>query len=197
MAARESIRLDGDDTIAAAQICAWIARPNRPESAMKVLDHWRRELQREWGKPDPVPNDVLMKRNRIIPQFIRLEAECLTAFRAGQWLQAHFLKTTPHKWFNAFDRGVTALAADRVGMDDRGNEIARVWSKRKAVAPMCLAAGNALGRHHQERGWVGFGLTGSILQPQWVQEAIEQSEQWQHTVSRLAAPWPTIRFHRD
>jgi hypothetical protein len=193
---RTDIRLDDEDTIAAAQILAWIARPHRPESAVKALNHWYWTYHRKAGRDLPAMPFALEKPGRLQGPMLRLQAECLTAFRAGVWLQWTIFKDAPGPRLGGARHGVTSLAALRVGMDDRGNEIAKVWSKRKPVAHMCLAAGNAIGRHHRERRWRGFGLAGAMLQPSWVGEAIEQSEEWAHTVSRLPSAWPTFRFHR-
>lgn len=203
MAERYALRIDGDDTVAAAQILACIARPpceempDRHEKAIKVLNHWYWANHRKAGGEMPKITFPLEKPGRLVGPMLRLQEDCLTAFRAGAWLQFALLKEAPHHWFNSCDVGVTALATDRVGMENRGNEITRVWSRRKPVLHLCLAAGNALGRHHRERGWNGFGLTGAMLQPSWVNEAIEQSEDWARTILRLSKPWPTIRFYRD
>ena len=198
MGERPAVRLDDDDMIAGAQILAWIARPHRPDSAMKILDHWRRELQRGWGRPDPVPGASLMRRNLIERQFRRLEWQCLGGFRAGQWFQTAILQRAPHPWFDAFTDGVTRLATARVdgGASAISNEM-RAWSNRKPVAHLCLSSGNALGRWLYHRELHGFGLSGALLHPTWVSEAIDMSEQWARDMPGQIDVRKAVRFHRD
>ena len=197
---RQSVRLDPDDTVAAAQILAWVSRPHRPESAVKVLNHWYWLNWRKAGRPLPEAFDLaLEKPGRIEGPFRKLEADCLAAFRAGAWAQSALLKAAPHHWFDSFDTGIRKLGERRANARGTaaGNEIRDIWSKRKAVAHMCLASANAVGGLHHERGWVGFGLSGTMLNPVWVAEAIEQSEVWARSLRRLPNPTPLVRFHRD
>lgn len=165
---------------------------------MKILDHWRRELQRGWNKPDPLAGQPLMKRNRIELQFRRLEADCEAGFRAGLWLQWTILKTAPHPWFDDFKRGVSALASkryDQYGVSP-SNQL-RDWSKRKPVAHLCLASGNAIGRSLAGRDLRGFGLSDAILNSTWVAEAILEAENWARTIPGQISLEESIRFHRD
>lgn len=145
-----------------------------------------------------MPDVTLMRRNRIERQFRKLEADCLSAFRAGAWLQSAILKESEHPWFANFKGGVTALASRRVeaGASAVSNEM-REWSKRKGVAHLCLASGNALGEWLTERELHGFGLPGAILEPAWVNGAIMQSEKWARTIPGQVDHADTLRFHRD
>jgi hypothetical protein len=165
---------------------------------MRVLDHWRRELQRGWGKADPMPHASLMRRNLIERQFRLLEIDCMAGFRAGLWLQWTILKRSKHPWFAGFTKGVTGLAGERVerGASAVSNEM-REWSKRKAVAHLCLASGNALGQWLSERDLRGFGMSGAILEPTWVGEAISESESWARAIPGQIEVARTFRFHRD
>ncbi|MFN3846417.1 MAG: hypothetical protein ACK4RZ_11455 [Paracoccaceae bacterium] len=196
---RREIWLDGNDTIAAAQIISWIARPKQPERAMKVLNHWYWIRHRKLGNSLPDECFNLMMPKRMEGQFLRIQdKDCRDAFRAAAWAQHAILKASPPMFGRKLsDRGIRSLAA--AGVDDEeqvGNEISKIWSKRKPVAHMCLAAGNAIGRHHRERGWCGFGLSGSLLQPTWVTEAIEQSEEWARSFRHLPNPANYFHFRR-
>ena len=198
------MRLDDDDTVAAAQILSWIARPHRSESAMKVLDHWRRELLRSWGRGDPMPDAYLMRRNRIETQFKRLEVEVLRGIRAGLWLQWKILDQSPIPLFAGIKMPTRELARRRSAArhsrpenEKPANEIRDIWRKGKPVSHLALATGNALGGWLADRDLRGFGLSGAILQPTWVPDAIEQSEAWFHSASRFIEPAQFRRFHRD
>jgi hypothetical protein len=198
LAERRSIHLDQDDVVAAAQILSWIARPNRPESGVKVLNHWYHANQKKLGRPiPPLPFD-LMKPNRIETQFIKLQADCLIALEAGQWFNVTILRNCPHPWFESYKQSVTRLSHNRAEhrQTDKSNELRDVWIKRKPVLHLCLSAGNALGRWLQERDLFGFGLAGAMIEPTWVDEAVEWSEKWARSIPNQIEFENTIRFHR-
>lgn len=192
----KEIWLDENDTVAAAQILAWIARPHRPASAIKVLNHWYWIAHRKRGGILPDMPFSLEKPGRLEPSFLKLEADCLMAFRAGSWAQSAILKNTPAPWFKSFSVGIRARAAVHAGEDSAGNAIRDIWSRRRPVAHMCLAAGNAIGRLHREQGWIGFGLAGTMRDTSWVQEAIQQAPQWSRTLAQMPGAVPMHCFRR-
>jgi hypothetical protein len=200
MSDRKEICLDSNDVIAAAQIVSWIARPHRPESGVSILNQWYWINRKKAGGSLPNRFDLkLEKPGRIGRSFQKLEADCIMALRAGIWAQAAVLKATPHHWFENFTTGIRALGEARAVErgSSAGNEIRDVWSKRKSVAHLCLAATNALAAHHQKRNWIGFGLRGAMLEPDWVSEAIEHSHEWSRSLAKLPNASPTIHFYRD
>jgi hypothetical protein len=201
MTERRSIRLDDNDLVAGAQILSWIARPHRPESAVKILNHWYWELQRDRGKQIPDLPFALSKRNRIELQFRRLEADCLTGMRAGVWLQWKVLENSQHPWFTDAGTSTRELArrrAETKGTNtDPANEIRDIWQKRKPVLHLALSAGDALGRWLTERDLYGFGLSGAVLDPSWVPDAIERSEKWCRSASQFFPAENFYHFHRD
>jgi hypothetical protein len=204
VAERREIRLDDHDVLAAAQILSWIARPHRPESGMKVLNHWYVELQRDRGKVVPDLPFNLMRRNRIEAQFRRLEADCLIGFRAGTWLNWKILSAAPGPWLGGINVSTRELGRRRASArqakpenETPNNEIRSIWSKRKPVAHLALAAANSIGARYAAHDLRGFGLSWTILNPDWVADALARSEDWFRSASRHMDADQFYRFHRD
>jgi hypothetical protein len=203
---RYAIRVDDDDLIAAAQILAWIARPHRPESAVKLLNEWYLRLLIIRGVSSTELPFLPDKKGRLDPKFYRLQTECMTGFRAGTWLNWKILSAAPHKWFASVDISTRELGRRRAQARHAvpenelpDNEIRDVWSKRKPIAHLALGAGQAIGRSLAAEGLQGFGLSKALLNPGWVNVAIASAEEWAHSASSVGVPEGTVlhRFHRD
>lgn len=196
---RLHLRLDDNDLIAAAQILSWIALPHRPQDGVDLLCNWYWARQKFLGHPLPDLPFALKKPSRLESQLRRLEATCLVGFRAGIWLNWKILSASPSPWFSNIHMSTRKLASRRASTKgtESHNEIRDVWSKRKPVAHMALAAANAIGGWLKENDLYEFGLSGAILHPEWVSEAIEMSEEWRRSASRFIDPATFHRFHRD
>ena len=205
MPERPEIRLDDNDVVAAAQILSWVARPHRPESGVDLLQHWYWRLFQIRGREVPELPFDLRARKRIEAQFKRLEIDCIAGFRAGMWLQWKILDHSECSWFANFSMSTRELSRRRAAAKhpareeyrNPDNEIRDIWSRRKPIAHLALSAGNAIASWLAKRDLQGFGLSGAMLQPDWVAEAIEKSEDWFRPASRFIEPSQFVRFHRD
>lgn len=202
MADRREIELDANDVVAAAQILSWIAMPHRPQDGVDLLCQWFWARRRHRGEPIPdLPFD-LKKPSRLAPQLENFRQRVCSGFRAGQWFELKTL-SGPNRpaMFSNFAATTRSLAARRAGVRGTAaaNEIRDVWSRRKPVAHMAIAAANNIAAEHTARNVGGFDLEPTLFNPVWVGDAILEAE------SRASGAMATgafdiarlYRFHRD
>lgn len=187
---RRQITLASDDTAAAAQILAWIARPHRQEDAEGIL---RQFVMKHWQMAEGTPPDgfALDKPSRLQPRLLTLQDDIQKAFKAARWFQAMVLRGDGSSAFSGFDKiSKRKLAADYSGYHQRENAIGptikRLWKAREAVAHMCIAAGNSIGRLHVECGQKGLDLRLPMFHAgEWVSDAVAQAEGWARTADHF------------
>lgn len=190
---RQQITLASDDTAAAAQILAWIARPHRQEDSERILRQFVMKYAQMagWTPPDGLALD---KPSRLEPRLLKLQGDIQKAFEAARWFQAMVLRgdgTDPFSNFDKISKRKLAASYSRYRQDEQaiGPTIQRLWKKREAVAHMCIAAGNSIGRLHVERGQKGLDLRLPMCHAsEWVSDAIAQAEGW----ARTANSWGII-----
>lgn len=91
------------------------------------------------------------------------------------------------------------LPGSRRDAENEGNVIRDIWSRRKPIAHVAIAAANNIARIHQQREVGGFDLEMTVFDPAWVSETVIEAE------SRARAAMLTgafkerqlYRFHRD
>lgn len=126
-------RLDDDDTIAAAQILSWIARPHRSASGLSLL----------------LPSEK--KPNRVQSQRPAFQKDFLRGLDAGGWFDA---KITAHmdpdgesKTLFPEEFWTTRKMAERSVSKlvvEKSNAIKRMWSNRKQIAHLASAVRQTL-----------------------------------------------------
>jgi hypothetical protein len=184
---RREVILAHDDTAAAAQILAWIARPHRQADAEIVLKQFVMKYAQMAGwTPDGV---VLERPSRLEPRLLTLQGDVQKAIETARWFQAIALRGDKSAAFTKF-RPISKreLAADYSGYrqdeDAIGPKIQRLWKTREPVVHLCLAACNAIGRMQLERAQKGLDLRLPMFHAgEWVGEAIAQAEGWARTAS--------------
>lgn len=205
LADRLDIRLDDHDLIAGAQILAWIARPHRPESGVELLNHWFLARRRHRGDPLPALPFELKKPNRIEYQLAKFRTDLMRGFRAGLWFEQRSM-SGPNRpaLLRNFDVKIRSLARRQLPIarrdpENEGNIVRDIWSRRKPIAHLAIAAGSTIARLHQEREVVGFDLEMTVFDPIWVSEAISESESRAggSFLTGALQPEQLYRFHRD
>jgi hypothetical protein len=180
-------RLDDNDTIAAAQILSWIARPHRRlESSFSLL-----------LPSEKKPYIVESQRPAFRKDFLR-------GLEAGRWFDAKALAADPD-WESrtlfppehSSTRRMARRSASRLNLDE-DNAIKRVWSKRKPIAHIASAARTAL---------VTKSLVNDLLldpwafvaDPDWVQGVIHEAERRLALACEVGAFDASgfVQFHRD
>jgi hypothetical protein len=156
-------RLDGDDTIAAAQILSWIARPDRLTSGLSLL----------------LPS--AKKPNRVESQRPAFQKDFLRGLEAGRWFNAKALAADPDwesKTLFPPDRSTTRKMAKRSvgGLEvEKSNAIKRVWSNRKQIAHLASAARTALVAKSLVDN-LSLDPWAFVADPDWVQDVIDEAE---------------------
>jgi hypothetical protein len=149
----------------------------------------------------------LKKPSRLAPQLSTFRYKVLQGFRAGQWFELRVL-SGPNRppMFIGVDVSIRSLARRQLHPSRRGGEpeaegnpIRDVWSRRKPLAHMAIAAMNSIAVVHEARKVRGFDLEMTLSDPVWVAEAIESSESRARTAVLTGAfrPEQLYRFHRD
>lgn len=186
---RHRIPLDRNDIIAAAQVLSYIARPERPESGVKLLNEWWLARCRTGGDDISAAPFAVDKPNRLQVRLDTFGKDLRNGFQAGVWLQWKILGEAAHMhhWFAGFT-GVSLgkLAAKKLGdgATSRDAEIPNVrrniWIKRRPVAHIALAAANEIRAHHARPG-TKVRLDEILFSPRWLSGAIVQAEEWAQT----------------
>lgn len=197
MASRQSVQLDDADLIAAAQILGWLAFPARPEHGVKTIQQWairRQQARGEFQGEPPFPMD---KPNRLQQRIDTLNHQLRRRLRAGDWLAQRMGKKANLRIIPG--RGLRALARRESNLHEVPNLVRDYWTNSVPVIHLAKASLFAIIAAYQREGRAGWHLERTIFWPDWVPEAIEQSEQtarW--TVKlKLAEPERLIRFHRE
>jgi hypothetical protein len=189
-AQRHEYILDPNDTAAAAQILSWIARPHRQAGAERLLRQFVMKSAQlaGWAPPNEIK---LEKPTRLETQILNLQGDILKAFEAAHWFQTKVLRGDGSQIFSGFPKiSQRSLAARWSGYrkDEAsiGPVMERLWKRREQVVHMCLAAGNAIGKMHHERGQQGFDLRLPMFHAdEWVGHAIAQAEGWARTSNQF------------
>ncbi len=197
MADRQSVRLDDADLIAAAQIIGWLAFPARPEHGVKTIQQWavRRQLAR--GEFDGKLPFSMDKPNRLQQRIDTLNHQLRRRLRAGHWLAQRMGKESNRPLSPG--RGLRALARRESELHEIPNLVRDYWTGSVPVIHLAKASLFAIIAAYQREERGGWHLERTIFWPDWVPEAIEQSEgdaRWAVKLE-LAAQEKLIRFHRD
>ena len=207
LAERRAIRLDARDMVAGAQILSWIALPHRPAHGVALLNHWYWARRRFRGESVPALPFTLKKLSRIEGQLQNFNARVMDAFLAGVWFQRRQLTVLPDsgglilsavKAWSASTRTLAQRRADLRGTA-QPQEIRAIWSTRKPVLHLALAAGEMLAEHYHSEGRQGFDLERTVFWPNWVPATIDRAERIASQACRFGAfePHQFYRFHRD
>lgn len=179
-------RLDDDDTIAAAQILSWIARPHRPASGLSLL----------------LPSEK--KPNRVDSQRPAFQKDFLRGLQAGVWFDAKVLAKDPD-WESKtlFDpeHSTTRKMAKRSvgGLEvEKSNAIKRVWTNRQRVAHLASAVRTALVTKSSVDD-LPLDPWAFVADPDWVHDVINEAELKLEPAFKVGAfdPLGFVQFHRD
>lgn len=204
---RRSILLDQHNVVAAAQILSWVAMPHRPQAGVDLLCNWYWARRKHRGDTVlDLPFD-LKKPNRLEQQLETFRHRVLRGFRAGSWFQLRVLSAPNQStWFADFDVSIRSLARRQLPPSRRGGEseaegnpIRDIWSRRKPIAHMAIAAGDAIAEIHLQREVPGFDLEMTLFDPVWLVAALEAAESRAHGASLVGAfdLSQMHRFYRD
>lgn len=197
MASRQSVQLDDADIIAAAQILGWLAFPARPEHGVKTIQQWAIRRQQARGEFKGEPPFLMDKPNRLQQRIDTLNHQLRRRLRAGDWLAQRMGKQANLRIIPG--RGLRALARRESTLHEVPNLVRDYWTNSIPVIHLAKSSLFAIIAAYQREGRDGWHLERTIFWPDWVPEAIEQSEgaaRW--TVKlELAEQEKLIRFHRD
>lgn len=203
---RLSINLAEQDLIAGVQLLAWVALPHRPQHGVSLLENWfwsRRAFRKQSVPTLPF---ALKKRSRFECQLRQFEANLIDGVRAGLWFQRHIFAKSPGQGalasqvraWGASTRRLAGRESSRKGTEP-GNEIRRIWSKRKPVRHLALAFGEVIADLHFEEGRLSFDLERTVFQPDWIERTLERAEELARVAANLnVCPIEGFyRFSRD
>lgn len=157
MVERKEVWLDADDTIAAMQILACIARPNRPDLAGELMQQWFWARKRHRREQVPDLPFRLKKKGEIERQLGALKDDVLQAFIAARWFNRMIQQKSPNQ--SNVGNGLKKTSLRKMAgvegklepQDNRiGNVITKIWTPRRPVLHMALAAGSAIVATHTE-----------------------------------------------
>lgn len=194
---RRKIYLDAGDLAAGAEILAYIARPHRPESVIKVIDGWLNQTE---------------KPSRLRPKIDTLVKDLLNGFEAARWLHRAILSGAANtKKIVLFESGeklkvsefpgswpVSSLrsSALKKAYEDyaAGNTFRDIWSRRKPILHLALAAGNEIGKLNKSKAVSGLDMNLVVTDWSWVKPTLVQAEGWAFSAQKLsilplALPW--------
>lgn len=189
---RRLILLDRNDVVCAAQILGWVAYPHRPEHGVNLLNQWFYSRRRSRGEEiPPLPFD-LKKKNRIESQLPKLQESVLDGLRSGIWFNRRMMNALNRDELDggilngiveALSMSTRSLATNRAERKehldiygDTGNEIRKIWTKRKPVLHLALAAGNAIAEAYYKEDRRGFDLGRTVFQPDWLDDVFNAAE---------------------
>ncbi len=195
---RLQICLDADDLVAGVQILAYIARPHRPVSVAKVFDAWVNQTE---------------KPSRLRPKIDVTVRHLLNGFEAARWLQRAILSGAANNkeaflldswqrvpvtgfsgsWPATSLRSNALLRANHV--QDTGNAFRDIWSKRKPILHLALAAGSEIGRLHHSQLIKGLDINLVVTDLSWVKPALAQAEGWAASAQTLSILPPALSWH--
>lgn len=186
---RRQIRLDSDDLAAASQILAYIARPHRPGSVDQLINAWICNSERP---------------SRLEPKIGTLVKDLLNTFEAARWLQRSILSNFANtKEIMLPDSGlrfkvtgfpgvwpVTSLRRSALaragGSEGSGNAFRDIWSKRRPVVHLALAAANEMGKLHRAQSSIGLDINLAVRDGSWVKPALLNAEAWARSAQSLS-----------
>jgi hypothetical protein len=194
---RRKIYLDAGELAAGAEILGYIARPHRPESVIKVIDGWLNQTE---------------KPSRLRPKIDTLVKDLLNGFEAARWLQRAILSGAANtKKIVLLETGqklnvsgfpgswpVTSLRSSALkktyDVEGTGNTIRDIWSRRKPILHLALAAGNEIGKLNKSKAVSGLDINLAVTDWSWVKPTLVQAEGWavsaqQLSILPLALPW--------
>jgi hypothetical protein len=195
---RRQICLDADDLSAGVQILAYIARPHRPDSVAKIFDAWVNQTE---------------KPSRLRPKIATTVKDLLNGFEAARWLQRAILSGGannkevflldswqrvpvtgfPGSWpATSLRSNASSRAAEVEGI---GNAFRDIWSKRKPILHLALAAGSEIGRLHHSQLIKGLDINLVVTDLSWVKPALAQAEGWAASAQTLSILPPALSWH--
>ncbi len=211
MAERRSVRLDDVDLIAGAQILGWLAFPARPEHGVKTIQQWAIRRQQARGEYKGELPFMLDKPNRLQRRIDMLNRQLRRRLRAGDWLARRTAHTAGTPISKALGLGLNALArrensllqfqfAEQSETDrDTPNLIRDYWTASLPVIHLAKASLDAIVEAYRREGRDGWHLERTIFWPNWVADAIADSENAARWAAKLelVVPHKMIHFHRD
>ena len=211
---RPIVRVTENDTLAAMQILACIARPHQPARAGELMQQWFWARKRHRG--EGLPRDLAIPvpdKDRITAKLPALAKDIDAALLAGEWFKLKWaresggviakalspsLRQQGARHWNKAHRGDIARG-DLSPTASRENEAAsakqRIWNKRRPVVHMAAAVRNHV-RHTSEQRTLE--LEELVFNPVWIAEALERAEQYAevaigHGILAPGEPWRFLR----
>lgn len=147
----------------------------------------------------------LKKPNRIASQLGKFKMDLLRGFRAGLWFEQRTM-AGPNRpvMFSNFQANIRSLARYQLPQsqkdpENEGNVIRDIWSRRKPISHLAIAAVTSIALFHEERDLDGLDLEMTVFDPVWVKRAIEESESQARSALLMGAFTENqlYRFNRD
>ncbi len=210
---RPMIFVTDNDSLAAMQILACIARPHNPARAGKLMQQWfwsRKRYRREGLPSDlaiPVPD-----KDRINSKLPALAKDIDAALLAGRWFKLKWAAESDGVILKALGMSLRQQGARKWNEDHRAeiirggghatsrdNEAAsakqRIWNKRRPIVHMALAVRNHVLTIAADRS---LDLEELLFNPVWVPDALKRSEDYAEVAIRhgILAPEEPWHFRR-
>jgi hypothetical protein len=208
---RPIVRVTDNDTLAAMQILACIARPQNPARAGELMQQWLWARKRHRG--EGVPHDLAIPvpdKDRINTKFPALAKDIDAAIQAGEWFKMKWAAESDGVIVRAFGRSLRQQGArqwnqahkaaidkgDLGATASRENEAAsakqRIWNRRRPVVHMAAAVRNHVLDITAKRT---LELEELVFHPIWVAEALERAESYAEVAIRHGILDPGESWH--
>ena len=191
MSNRRIVDLDTDDLVASAQILGWLAFPTRPAHGVSIIQQWylQRQLSRGEISRDELPFP-LAKPNRLQSRINTLNKNLRRGLRAGHWLNERVGKEMAKKFPDniRMGMGLNALARreswllqfdfpEQSEIEHETWNLSRdYWTKNLPVIHLARCSLFAIRDAYRKEGREIWHLERTIFQPDWVENAIAESE---------------------
>lgn len=207
---RPIVRVTDNDTLAAMQILACIARPNKPARAGELMQQWLWARKRHRGEGLPLDLAIsIPDKDRVNSKLPALAKDIEAALLAGQWFKQKWAAESEGVIVRTFGKSLRQQGALRWNEAHRGeivrgdvsptasreNEAAsakqRIWNKRRPVVHMALAVRNHVLSVSAQRQ---LDLEELVFNPVWVAEALDRAEGYaeaavKHSILAPGEPW--------